>query len=370
MTLPAARTLGASPTANAGPKLNPPSPRPDRYLDRVDFARRAAGMARVFQCYREVDAVVAIEVGGREREQPARRAAGEERAADRRGGRAEAAGAVVEQHDEGVLGLARPPAEQRELRRAVAGELGWEDLRRFLAGDDALHGLELRHVTDHAAEAAHPDLLHARVADVERHDVGACVAVHIHGEHLLGMLAHLELGRLPEPRRGRAVVQQHEYSAAPAVGDGEIAAIATVEIGNGHRIGARAHRDERGFPKGAVAAAEEDGDAPGAGVRRGQIGEAVAVEIAERDPPQRLAEALRHARPEPCRRVIRGQVHQHLPAGGCEHHQVEPTVAVEVAGGDDVGGSDPIPRPGREGTRSPRRPTPPSATTPRPRSWL
>src|SRR5205823_735307 len=90
-----------------------------------------------------------------------------------------------------------------------------------------------------------------------------------------------------------AVAQQHRDGPGFQVRVDHVGAAVAVEVGDGHAVGAAAGRGDvvGAATEGAIAVVQEDGDVAGAvaataHVRDGQVGVAVAVEVARRHPPR------------------------------------------------------------------------------------
>ena len=88
-----------------------------------------------------------------------------------------------------------------------------------------------------------------------------------------------------EHHRGRPVeVQHHAYRGAAGVGHGQIGRAVAVEVADHHALSAGAARTDDGRSReGTRAIAEEHRHVGGVVVRHGQIGVAVAVEVADGD---------------------------------------------------------------------------------------
>ncbi len=176
-----------------------------------------------------------------------------------------------------VRPLASAVARHREVGTGVAVEV--RDRHAVGAGDR--HALDGAVATGRLA-AQHGDRSGAVGGDRE---VTPPVAVEVGRGDPERAVGNRDRGALQREARVPGVAQQHGHRVGVGLGDGEVVAAAAVEVGGDDAEGPEADRDVRrlGREAGAARAAQQDRDAVRAGVRDGEVGQRVAVEVPDRE---------------------------------------------------------------------------------------
>ena len=132
-----------------------------------------------------------------------------------------------------------------------------------------------------------------------------------------------------------AVAQQDRHRVVHGIGDGQVEPTVIVEVGGDHCDLRRVRRAIwSGWPEGAAALVEQDGDAAGLVGRHGDIEPAVAAEVGDSQ-IVRLRPARKRDRREE-RAVAAAQEQREIVAADVARDDVELAVAIEVGQNDGI----------------------------------